>query len=152
MFHMLLWLVLLSMLMLSLVLLGWQLNSFNNVEPLQRLGPRAGNPVNLYSAPTSTKYYITYCSKAKLNPYPTEDDNPYLCKKCRSRSDRSHMIRIYTICHVVYEVKGHNSASTRLVDKKQNMRPYFYSLPVYEISRSQQVWFQVPKPSVYWFW
>ena len=120
MFHMLLWLVLLSMLMLSLVLLGWQLNSFNNVEPLQRLGPRAGNPVNLYSAPTSTQYYITYRSKAILNPYPTEHDNSYLCKTCRSRSGRSQMIRIFTVCHAVCELKGHNCASTRLMDKKQN--------------------------------
>ena len=32
--------------------------------------------------------------------------NPYFCKQCRSRSDgfwRSHLIRIYTVCHSVCE-------------------------------------------------
>ena len=42
-----------------------------------------------------------------INPYPAEHDNPYLCKQCRSRSDgffRSHLIRIYTVCHAVWEL------------------------------------------------
>ena len=47
-----------------------------------------------------------------LNPYPAVHDNPYLCKQCWSRSDgfwRSHLIRIYTVCHSVCEFERKHS-------------------------------------------
>ena len=45
-------------------------------------------------------------SESVFNRYPAVHDNPCLCKQCRSRSDgfwRSHLIRIYTVCHSVCE-------------------------------------------------
>ena len=57
-------------------------------------------------------------TKSYFNPYPAVHDNPYPCKQCRSRSDgfwRSHLIRIYTICHSVYEFEKKNKKQHDLI-------------------------------------
>ena len=50
--------------------------------------------------------WMTRVPVAPFNPYPAVHDISYFCKQYRSRSDgfwRSHLIRIYTVCHSVCE-------------------------------------------------
>ena len=64
---------------------------------------------NVWLIAKNTTYFKMFCAKIftqhLFNPYPAVHDNPYICKQCRPRSDgfwRSHLIRIYTVCHSVW--------------------------------------------------